>query len=158
VRLLTADPYFAAHEALPWVALGWALYGLFLVFVTIAGRAKVTTRTFPAAVVGLAVNVAGLAALVGPLGPSGAGIALCAAYLAMLVVVHLLTRRLFVVPFDWPRLARIVAIVAAVSVGGELVLPTSGVGGFALRALALAAVPVLLAPEMLRLRRELVGP
>ena len=75
----------------------------------------------------------------------------------MLVVVHLLTRRLFVVPFDWPRLARIVAIVAAVSVGGELVLPTSGVGGFALRALALAAVPVLLAPELLRLRRELVG-
>ena len=106
MRLLTADPFYAAHEALPWVALGWALYGLFLVFVTIAGRAKVTTRTFPAAVVGLAVNVVGLALLVGPLGPSGAGIALCAAYLAMLVAVHLLTRRLFTVPFDWPRLAR----------------------------------------------------
>ncbi len=45
--------YFAAHEALPWVALGWALYGLNLVFVTIAGRAKVTTRNFPAAVAGL---------------------------------------------------------------------------------------------------------
>ena len=43
-------PRDAAHEALPWVALGWALYGLFLVFVTLAGRAKVTTRTFPAAV------------------------------------------------------------------------------------------------------------
>ena len=52
VRLLTADPFYPAHKALPWVALGWALYGLFLVFVTIAGRAKVTTRTFPAAVVG----------------------------------------------------------------------------------------------------------
>ena len=106
VRLLTAAPFYPAHKALPWVALGWALYGLFLVFVTIAGRAKVTTRTFPAAVVGLAVNVVGLALLVGPLGPSGAGIALCASYLAMLVVVHLLTRRLFAVPFDWPRLAR----------------------------------------------------
>ena len=32
-----AAAFFAAHEALPWVALGWALYGLFLVFVTIAG-------------------------------------------------------------------------------------------------------------------------
>ena len=49
VRLLAAPSFYAAHEALPWVALGWALYGLFLVFVTIAGRAKVTTRTFPAA-------------------------------------------------------------------------------------------------------------
>jgi O-antigen/teichoic acid export membrane protein len=155
VRLLTADPFFAAHKALPWVALGWALYGLFLVFVTIAGRAKVTTRTFAAAAVGLAVNVAGLAALVGPLGPTGAGISLCAAYLAMLVVVHLLTRRLFVVPFDWPRLARIVAIVGGVAVGGELVLPTSGAGGFLLRTLALAVIPILLAPELLRLRREL---
>ena len=37
VRALTSDPFFAAHEPLPWVALGWALYGLFLVFVTIAG-------------------------------------------------------------------------------------------------------------------------
>jgi O-antigen/teichoic acid export membrane protein len=158
VRVLTADPFFAAHKALPWVALGWALYGLFLVFVTIAGRAKVTTRTFPAAAIGLGVNVIGLAVLVGPLGPSGAGIALCAAYLAMLVAVHLLTRRLFVVPFDWPRLARIVAIIAGISVAGELALPTSGVDGFVLRALALAVIPLLLAPELLRLRDELVSP
>jgi hypothetical protein len=76
----------------------------------------------------------------------------------MLVAVHLLTRRLFTVPFDWPRLARIVAIIGAISVAGELALPTSGVGGFALRALALAAIPVALAPELVRLRRELVDP
>jgi O-antigen/teichoic acid export membrane protein len=158
VRVLTSDPFFAAHEALPWVALGWALYGLFLVFVTIAGRAKVTTRTFPAAAIGLVVNVIGLAVLVGPLGPSGAGISLCAAYLAMLVVVHLLTRRLFVVPFEWARLARIVAIIAGASVAGELLLPESGAGGFVSRAAVLAAIPVMLAPELLRLRRGLEPP
>jgi O-antigen/teichoic acid export membrane protein len=156
VRLLTAESFYGAYKALPWVALGWALYGLFLVFVTIAGRAKVTTRTFAAAMVGLGVNIIGLALLVGPLGPSGAGIALCAAYVAMLVAVHLLTRRLFVVPFDWPRLARIVAVIAVVSVGGDVMLPTSGVGGFALRTLALAAIPLLLSPELLRLRRALL--
>jgi O-antigen/teichoic acid export membrane protein len=158
VRLLTSPSFFAAHEALPWVALGWALYGLFLVFVTIAGRAKVTTRTFPAAAIGLAVNVVCLALLVGPLGPAGAGIALCAAYLAMLVVVHLLTRRLFAVPFEWPHLARIVAIVAGASVAGELLLPESGVGGFASRTLVLALIPVALTPELLRLRRALEPP
>ena len=76
---------------------------------------------------------------------------------AMLVVVHILTRRLFAVPFDWPRLARVVAIVGGISVAGELLLPTSGVQGFALRTLALAAIPVALAPELLRLRRELVS-
>jgi O-antigen/teichoic acid export membrane protein len=144
VRLLAAPSFFAAHEALPWVALGWALYGLFLVFVTIAGRAKVTTRTFPAAAAGLVVNVVGLVVLVGPLGIAGAGIALCAAYLVMLVVVHLLTRRLFAVPFEWARLGKIVTIVAGVSIAGEVLLPTSGPAGFAARAAFLAAIPVLL--------------
>jgi O-antigen/teichoic acid export membrane protein len=144
VRLLAADAFFAAHEALPWVALGWALYGLFLVFVSIAGRAKVTTRTFPAAAAGLVVNVVALVALVGPLGIAGAGVALCAAYLVMLVVVHLLTRRLFAVPFQWRRLGTTVAILAGVSIAGELLLPTAGPAGFAARAVALAAIPVLL--------------
>jgi O-antigen/teichoic acid export membrane protein len=144
VRLLAAPAFFPAHRALPWVALGWALYGLFLVFVTIAGRAKVTTRTFPAAVLGLAVNVGALALLVGPLGIVGAGIALCAAYLVMLLVVYLLTRRLFAVPFEWRRLGVLVAVVGGVTIGGELLLPTSGVAGFLSRAAALALIPALL--------------
>ena len=62
VRLLAAPEYFAAHEALPWVALGWAMYGLFLVLVTIGGRAGVTTRTFPAALAGVVVNAVVLVA------------------------------------------------------------------------------------------------
>jgi O-antigen/teichoic acid export membrane protein len=157
VRLFAAPEFFAAHEALPWVALGWALYGLFLVFVTIAGRAKVTTRTFPAAAAGLAVNVLGLVVLVGPLGISGAGIALCAAYLVMLVVVHLLTRGLFAVPFDWPRLGKIVIIIAGVSIAGELLLPTAGLVGFAARALALAAIPLLLALARVFTAAQLAG-
>jgi O-antigen/teichoic acid export membrane protein len=144
VRLLAAPEYYAAHEALPWVALGWAMYGLFLVFVTIGGRAGVTTRNFPAALAGIAVNVVVLVVLVGPLGIAGAGVALVAAYAVMLVVVHLLTRRLFAVPFEWGRLAHAVALLAGVAVAGELLLPTAGWSGFALRALALAAIPVAL--------------
>ena len=59
-----APEFFAAHEALPWVALGWALYGLFLVLVAMAGRAQVTVRNAPAALCGLVVNVVLLALLV----------------------------------------------------------------------------------------------
>ena len=47
VRLLAAPRYFEAHRALPWLALGWALYGLYLVFVAISGRARVTTAQPP---------------------------------------------------------------------------------------------------------------
>ena len=58
VRLLAAPEYFGAYKALPWLALGWALYGLYPVLMVIAGRAGNTTRNFPAAAAGLAVNVA----------------------------------------------------------------------------------------------------
>ncbi len=142
VRLLAAPSYFEAHEALPWVALGWAMYGLYLVFVTIGGRAGVTSRNFPAALAGVVVNVVVLVALVDPLGIAGAGIALCAAYLVMLAVLHLLTRKLFTVPFEWGRLAHAVALLAGFAVAGELLLPTDGVDGFVARALALAAIPL----------------
>jgi O-antigen/teichoic acid export membrane protein len=145
VRLLAAPSYFGAHEAVPWVALGWALYGLFLVLVVMAGRAKVTTRNFPAALAGLAVNVMLLVALVARLGIAGAGIALCGAYVVMLAVMYAWARRLFAVAFEWGRLAQLVVVIGGVAVAGELMLPTSGAAGFLERTAALAAIPVLLA-------------
>ncbi|MEA2224629.1 MAG: hypothetical protein QOH83_3005 [Solirubrobacteraceae bacterium] len=145
VRLLAAPAYFEAHEALPWVALGWAMYGLFLVLVTIGGRVGVTTRTFPAALAGVVVNAVALVVLVEPLGIAGAGIALVAAYAVMLVVLHLLTRRLFAVPFEWRRLVHAVVLLAGISVAGELLLPDAGVRGFVARGLALAAIPAAFA-------------
>ena len=163
VDLLTAPPFADAHEALPWVGLGWALYGLFLVFVTIAGRARVTTRTFPAAAAGLAVNVVALLVLVEPFGIAGAGLALCASYLVMLVVVHLLTRRLFTVPFERGRLTLLVAVIGGVATAGELLLPAEGAGGLASRLAALAVIPAVLAaagfvrPEERRALRRLAA-
>jgi O-antigen/teichoic acid export membrane protein len=145
VRLLAAPSFYAAHEALPWVALGWALYGLFLVFVVMAGRARVTTRNFPAAAAGLVVNVVLLVVLVGPLGIAGAGIALCGAYAVMLVLMYLLTRNLFAVAFQWGRLAQLVTVIGGIAVLGDLLLPTSGAGGFLARLAALAAIPAVLA-------------
>jgi O-antigen/teichoic acid export membrane protein len=149
VRLLTDRPgYFGAYRALPWLALGWALYGLYPVLMVLAGRAGNTARNFPAAAVGLVVNVALLLWLVpkggANLGIAGAGIALCGAYAAMLTVFHLLTRSLFKVAFEWGRLALLAAILAGTAVSGELLLPTSGLEGFALRAAWFGLVPLLL--------------
>jgi O-antigen/teichoic acid export membrane protein len=141
VRLLAAPSYFPAHEALPWVALGWALYGFFLVFVVIAGRAKVTTRNFPAAIAGLAVNVVLLVLLVPSLDIRGAGIALCGAYMVMLVAIYLLTRRLFEVGFEWGRLAHIALVLVPGTVLAEILLPTSGAGGLLSRLAVVAALP-----------------
>jgi O-antigen/teichoic acid export membrane protein len=151
VRLLAAPSFFPAHRALPWVALGWALYGLVLVLVSVAGRAQVTTRNFPVALAGLVVNVALLAVFVPRYGPTGAGIALSGAYVVMLAALHLATRRLFPVAFEWVRLGHALVVIVGLSVAGELLLPTRGGGGFILRTLVLCAIPlVLLASGFLR--------
>jgi O-antigen/teichoic acid export membrane protein len=148
VMLLAAHRFLGAYRALPWLALGWALYGLYLVFVVIAGRARVTTRNIPAAAAGLVVNVALLVTLVprsgANLGIAGAGIALCGAYLAMLVVMYLLTRGLFQVSFEWRRLMQLAAILAGVAISGELLLPAHGLDGLLLRLAWLALAPALL--------------
>jgi O-antigen/teichoic acid export membrane protein len=144
VRILAAHSYYGAYRALPWVALGWALYGLWVVFLVIAGRAKVTSRNFPAALAGLVANIVLLIVLVPPLGIAGAGVALCGAYAAMLFAMYLLTRRAFRVQFEWRRLVHLVVVVGGVAAAGELLLPTSGVGGFLGRAVVFLAIPVAL--------------
>ncbi|HEY4094039.1 MAG TPA: lipopolysaccharide biosynthesis protein [Baekduia sp.] len=145
VRALADNPsFYPASDALPWVALGWALYGLVLLLVTVAGRAKVTTRNFPATIAGLIVNVVLLVVLVGPLGIAGAGIALCGAYVVIVVVLYLLTRRLFHVPFEWGRLLSATVVLSVLGVGGELLLPTHGAVGLVTRFAVLCAAPPLL--------------
>ena len=141
LRLLAAPAFYDGYKALPWVALGWAMYGLWVVFLAVAGRAKVTARNFPAAIAGLAANVVLLVVLVPSLGLAGAGLALCGAYVMMLAVMHLLTRRAFPVAFEWRRLVQLTVIVGGLTAAGDLALPTSGVVGFVSRAAVWAMVP-----------------
>ncbi|MGH2873475.1 MAG: lipopolysaccharide biosynthesis protein [Solirubrobacteraceae bacterium] len=163
LRLLAAPDFFGAWRALPWVALGWALYGLWVVFLVVAGRAKVTTRNFPASLAGLAVNVVLLLVLVPRLGLAGAGIALCGAYVAMLTVMHLLTRRAFEVAFEWARLVHLTVVISGLAVAGDLLLPSSGFVGLVARVAVWAVIPpALLATGFahageLRQARALVG-
>jgi O-antigen/teichoic acid export membrane protein len=145
LRVLAARSFYGAHTALTWVSLGWACYGLWVVFLVIAGRAKVTTRNFPASLAGLAANIVLLALLIPPLGITGAGLALCGAYVVMLAVMHLLTRKKFAVAFEWGRLVRVVVVFGALAAAGELVLPTHGVAGLLGRAALTLALPGALA-------------
>jgi O-antigen/teichoic acid export membrane protein len=145
IRVLTPHPgYFGSYRAIPWVALGWAMYGLWVVLLVVAGRAKVTGRNFPAALVGLAVNVLLLILLVPRYGIAGGGIALCGAYVAMLGVMHMLIRRAFPVSFEWRRLVQLAVVIGGLAVAGDLLLPTSGFGGFASRAVVFLAIPAVL--------------
>ncbi len=74
----------------------------------------------------------------------GAGIALVASYAVVLVLMYVLTQRLFPVPYEWGRLALLGGVTAAVVAGGELLLPTDGLAGFASRTALWLALPGLL--------------
>ncbi len=156
IRLLTTRAsYFTAYRAVPWVSLGWAMYGLWVVFLVIAGRAKVTRRNFPAAIAGLAVNVILILLLVPHYGIAGAGVALCGAYLAMLAVMYVLVRRVFPIRFEWRRLTHLAVVAAGLTVAGDLLLPTAGAGGLVSRAAVVVALPLVLLATGFAHRAEL---
>jgi O-antigen/teichoic acid export membrane protein len=144
VRALAAPQFFDSYEAIGLVATGVTLYALYMVLVVILGRTGRTEFNFPATIAALVANVALNIALVPSLGIVGAGLALVASYVVVVALMYVFTQRLFPVPYEWGRLARIV-VISAVLVGlGELLLPTSGFTGLLLRMALWLAYPALL--------------
>jgi O-antigen/teichoic acid export membrane protein len=144
VRALAAPEFFGSYRAIGLLATAVTLYALYMVLVVILGRTGRTEFNFPAAIAALVANVVLNLLLVPPLGIVGAGIALVASYLVVLALMYGFTQRLFPVPYEWARLARVV-LVSAVLVGiGEGLLPTDGLAGLAARAALWLAYPLLL--------------
>jgi O-antigen/teichoic acid export membrane protein len=144
VRALAAPEFFASYEAIGLITTAVTLYALYMVMVVILGRTGRTEFNFPAALAALAANVVLNLLLVPPLGIVGAGLALVASYLVVVALMYVFTQRLFPVPYQWGRLARVV-LTAAILVGaGELLLPTSGALGLLGRIVLFAAYPLVL--------------
>src|ERR1019366_2249952 len=153
IKLAGAGAFIVRAFHYAWPPLGYSitvaaeagrLDGRWVVFLVIAGRAKVTTRTFPASLAGLVANVVLILTLVPPLGIAGAGIALCGAYVVMLGAMHLLTRRVFRVAFEWRRLTQLALVLGGLSAVGDVLLPAHGLVGFLARAALFPAIPLVL--------------
>ena len=145
LRFFAAPQFFDAYEVVGLIAAAVTLYSLYMVMVVILGRTGRTEYNFPAAIAALVSNVALNLLLVPPLGIVGAGLALVASYLAVIALMYWFTQRLFPVPYEWGRLARVLFAAAALVGLGELVMPTDGFGGLVGRlALALLYPLVLL--------------
>ncbi|HEV2858746.1 MAG TPA: oligosaccharide flippase family protein [Solirubrobacterales bacterium] len=144
VRALAAPKFFDSYEAIGLIATAVTLYALYLVLVVILGRTGRTKFNFPAAIGGLVANVVLNLLLVPSLGIVGAGLALVASYVVVLGLMYVFTQRLFPVPYEWGRLVRVVATVAALVGLAELLIPTSGALGLLLRTLLFVAYPLVL--------------
>ena len=143
-RALAAPEFFDSYEAVGLISAAIALYALYMVQLVILGRTGRTELNFPATFAALGVNVVLNLLLVPPLGIVGAGLALVASYLVVVALMYGFTQRLFPVPYEWGRLARVVLGAAAVVAVGELLLPTDGLDGLLARAALLATYPLIL--------------
>ncbi len=143
-RILAAPEFFDSYEAVGLIATAVTLYALYMVLVVILGRTGRTEFNFPATIAALVANVALNLALVPSLGIVGAGLALVASYIIVVALMYVFTQRLFPVPYEWGRLARIVLVTTAIVLAGELLVATEGAGALALRVgLWLAYLPLL---------------
>jgi O-antigen/teichoic acid export membrane protein len=144
VRALAAPEFFGSYKAIGLISTAVTLYALYMVLVVILGRTGRTEFNFPATIAALLANVALNLLLVPPLGIVGAGIALVASYLVVLALMYGFTQRLFPVPYEWGRLARVVLVSGALVGAGELLMPTSGPAGLLGRVALLALYPLAL--------------
>jgi O-antigen/teichoic acid export membrane protein len=144
VRALAAPEFFASYEAVGLISTAVTLYALYMVQVVILGRTGRTELNLPATIAALVVNVVLNLILVPPLGIVGAGIALVASYLIVVVTMYGFTQRLFPVPYEWGRLSKVVLVSAALVGLAELLLPTEGLAGLAGRLGLLLAYPLAL--------------
>lgn len=144
VRALADPKFFDSYKPIGLISTAVTLYALYLVLVVILGRTGRTEFNFPAAIGGLAANVALNLVLVPAYGIVGAAVALVASYLVVLGLMYGFTQRLFRVPYEWGRLLRVVATVAVLVGAAELLVPTSGALGLLVRLALFAAYPLAL--------------
>ncbi|HEY8082333.1 MAG TPA: oligosaccharide flippase family protein [Solirubrobacterales bacterium] len=130
-RIFAAPEFFDSYEAVGLISTAVTLYALYMVQLVILGRTGRTEFNFPATITALVVNVALNLILVPSMGIVGAGIALLVSYIVVVALMYGFTQRLFPVPYEWGRLARVVLVSTALVVLGELLMPTDGVLGLA---------------------------
>lgn len=144
VRVFAAPEFQDAAEVVGPVSAGAALYALYMVLLVVLGRTGRTEYNLPATGAGLIVNI-GLNLLLLPvMGIVGAGVALVASYLVVVILMYVFTQRLFPVPYEWLRLAKVVFAAAVLVTVWELFVPDRGIGWLAVSLLLVATLPVLL--------------
>jgi O-antigen/teichoic acid export membrane protein len=144
VRLLAAPDFFDSYEAIGPLALGAALYGVYLALVVILGRTGKTGYNVPVTIVATVANVVLNLILVPAWGIVGAGVALIVSYLIVIVLIYGVSRRIFPIPWQWGRLAVVTGSAAVLIAAGETLLPTAGAAGFLTRLALVALYPAIL--------------
>lgn len=144
VRVFAAPDYQEAADVVGPVSAGAALYALYMVLLVVLGRTGRTEYNLPATGAGLVVNVVLNILLLPVMGIIGAGVSLIASYLVVVALMYLFTQRLFPVPYEWLRLARVLLVATGLIAVGEVLVPDEGIAWLAVQLLLVGSLPLLL--------------
>jgi O-antigen/teichoic acid export membrane protein len=139
---LIAPKFWIGLEIVPVILLAYVFLGIYnnlIAGIYIEKRtALLPVVTFAAA----AMNVAANYLLIPPWGLMGAALATLVSYVLMAILLYVLVRRIYPVPYEWARLGKIAVAAIVVIAGGFLAQHTGFTLG--LKTLVLVMFPVLL--------------
>ncbi|HEX8157774.1 MAG TPA: lipopolysaccharide biosynthesis protein [Solirubrobacteraceae bacterium] len=149
VRIVAPPAYHGASPLVPWIALGYAFLGLYSIPMSGLSLGMGHTKSIWIATVGAALtNIGAIYLLVPRHGIIAAAIASAIGYLVLLVAVGWLSRSpLNPVRYEWSRLLRVLAVIAAVYTAAVLTTDDTGIVDALVRVawLAVAAVGLVVA-------------
>ena len=163
VALVSPPSYAPAADVVPLLVLAYALYGLYIMTVTGMG---VTRKTAPMAWIGATAAVANIGLnliLIPPLGMQAAAATTVLANVVLAAGGWYYSNRVYPIPFEWTRVAQVVALAALVVGAAALVSPGGTAAGIAWATLAwavfLAALVVTktVRREEVQAAREAIG-
>jgi O-antigen/teichoic acid export membrane protein len=141
VRLLATPHFYPGSRVVPLLVFGGTAFIAFNVMSIGIGRAKATQFNWVVTGFAAAVNILANLVLIPPYGMMGAAAATLVAYVVMFLGMTVRAQQVFQVPYQWRRVALVVAAAVGLTVLGKaLDVPLAG-------AVALIAVyPLLLLP------------
>jgi O-antigen/teichoic acid export membrane protein len=113
-RPLVAPAYWSGLDIVPTVLLGYLFLGIYNNLLAGIYIEKRTSLLPPITIAGAVVNVAANYALIPLIGLQGAALATLMSYVAMAGVLYAVVRRIYPVPYEWGRLAKIAGATAFV--------------------------------------------
>jgi O-antigen/teichoic acid export membrane protein len=143
IAIMARPAFYEAHHVVPWIAGAFFFQGLaYVANIGIVLHRKIKYRPFILAAA-IALNLGLNYALVPRYEMMGAAVAGCVSYGAFFVLQAAVANRLYPVPYEYGRLARLGAIGMAVYFVGSLVDWGSFWSGFAGKSLLVLAAPLL---------------
>lgn len=144
ILLFSTQAYLTGVPAVPLVALGYIFYGLFLI-VDIGVLLKVKTFYYTiiyglGAVINIGLNII----YIPQYGMMAAAVNTTIAYFVALIIMYVVSQRLHFVPYEWPRITKIIIIGAGLYLLGNWLTVESTVLSLVVKLILVLSYPVIL--------------